>query len=241
MNKIILFLVEGKSDQRSLALTMHRLLSDVDFRIVRTDITSDYDTTKENVEEKIFEQISFFLAENPSIRITDISHVIQIADTDATFIDDDMVEFDSNHEDAYVENNKILTSDPIGIRERNKRKAEVLKALSAKRIISDKSRINNCSEDKIVKLKYRIYYMSCDLEHVLHNKTNCSKEEKIELSEDFRRLSARNIDCLRDIIFAPNIDNSTSYDESWKYIMGNNSIKRKSNFAYFYREFIDND
>ncbi len=235
MNKFLLFIVEGRTDERSLGLTLSRLLHHVKFRIVSTDITSDFESNADNIESKIIEQIGYFLAENPQFSFEDIMHVIHLVDTDGAFIDDSRIQTNNSCKDAIYTEDSIFIDDTNKIITRNHRKKDILNHLSKKDFIkgNDKNGIS-------VKLKYTVYYMSCNLEHVLHDKQNCSIEEKIELASSFERKCNDNIHLLRDILFSPSIDNSTNYLDSWEYIKNNNnSLKRKSNFSYFYRQFID--
>ena len=72
--------------------------------------------------------------------------------------------------------------------------------------------------------------MSCNLDHVLHNKRNSTTIEKIENSESF---SCVYDDPIKFIEFFNNeeINVNGDYVSTWNYIkMDNNSLKRHSNF-----------
>lgn len=81
---------------------------------------------------------------------------------------------------------------------------------------------------------YRVYYMSCNLEHVFHNIQNAPEDEKKKLS---RRLEDAFYDdpnefvkYMHDASFAA----EGTYEETWKYIKnGVNSLNRHSNFHLF--------
>lgn len=64
--KVVLFIVEGISDQTSLALILSKLIKseNVRFHILNGDITSDYQTTGVNAITKVNEQIKRFLNSN---------------------------------------------------------------------------------------------------------------------------------------------------------------------------------
>lgn len=236
--KIILFLVEGSTDKQSISLTLSRLLKDVnvEFHVIKTDITSDYKSTIDNIESLIFERVEFFLAERPHLTYDDICSVVQITDTDGTFIDDSAVAFDETCKEFVYDDEQIRHNNIDAVKARNIRKATILRHLSNK---SELEKINK-SSNKTIKINYRLYYMSCNLEHVLHNKRNVTQEQKETLAEEFEMRAGDNINLLRDIISSPGIYNSTSYEESWEYIQkGTNSLKRKSNFDYFFQEFVD--
>ena len=235
MNKIILFLVEGETDKTSLALTISRQLREVKFFVIRTDITSDYETNVDNIISLIFERVRFFLAENPQFDFSDIESIIQITDTDGTFISDDKVIYNESSEKIFYSSETILTNNVNETKDRNHRKSEILNKLYKLKYIEGKDK------GETVKIKYRIYYMSCNLEHVLHDLPNVvSKTEKERLAKQFRKETAVNKDKLRDIVFSPAIDSAGDYEESWSYIQkGENSLKRKSNFSKFFFEYID--
>lgn len=235
MNKIILFLVEGETDKTSLALTLSRQLREVKFFVIKTDITSDCGTTTGNIIDLIKQRVEFFLSENPQFDFSDIGSIIQITDTDGIFISNDKVILDVSCEKIFYSNETILTNNVNETKDRNHRKSEILNKLFKTEYIEFKHK------DKIIKIDYKIYYMSCNLEHVLHNLPNVSDEkEKEKLSKQFRKETAENKNKLRDIVFAPTIDSPGGYNESWDYIQrSENSLKRKSNFSKFFSEYID--
>lgn len=240
MKKIILFLVEGSTDKQSISLTLARLLKKVNvkFHIIKTDITSDLNSTVDNIEKLIFERIDFFLAENPHLTYDDISAVIQITDTDGTFINDSAIVFDSTCEDFTYNEVEIRTNNVEEAKSRNNKKSSILRYLCKK---SEIQKVDE-SERIVAIINYRLYYMSCNLDHVLHDKRNATQEQKEDLAADFEMKTGDNIHLLRDTISKPNVNNSTSFEESWEYIqMGTNSLKRKSNFEYFFQEFVDHN
>lgn len=240
MKKIILFLVEGSTDKQSISLTLARLLKKVNvkFHIIKTDITSDLNSTVDNIEKLIFERIDFFLAENPHLTYDDISAVIQITDTDGTFINDSAIVFDSTCEDFTYHEVEIRTNNVEEAKSRNNKKSSILRYLCKK---SEIQKVDE-SEKIVAKINYRLYYMSCNLDHVLHDKRNATQEQKENLAADFEMKTGDNIHLLRDTVSKPNVNNSTSFEESWEYIqMGTNSLKRKSNFEYFFQEFVDHN
>ncbi len=234
LNKFTLFLVEGETDEQSLAYAMSKEIDHFNFHIIRTDITSDELSTVDNIEDRIAQEIGFFFSEKNHLDPEDIDYIVQITDTDGTFVNGGFVVEDSNVENNQYYDDKIITKKAENITIRNDRKSSILKYLSSK------ERIKCNLKNKEYNLKYRIYYMSCNLEHVLHNERNLSQEQKEELSINFRKKVYNNHGLLREIIFHPSIFNSTSYKESWEYIQKeNNSLLRKCNFGYYFEEFVD--
>ena len=53
-NKILLFIVEGPSDEQSLAPALENLIRhNVKFKVMHSDITSDNASTVDNIEKRI--------------------------------------------------------------------------------------------------------------------------------------------------------------------------------------------
>lgn len=232
VNKVILFLVEGETDRKSLALAFAKLIGNrAQFFVIRTDITSDKDTTTNNIESLIVERVSHFLSEKSYLSCSDIKMVVQITDTDGTFVEGDKVCFDSDRDKIHYSDECMYTNKVEATIQRNQRKSENIKYL--------------CNLEKInvddVDIPYRVYFMSCNLEHVLHNLPNVeTQEEKETLATAFRKSVDKDTNKLRDILFAPGIDCSGEYEDSWGFIQrGLNSLKRKSNLSHFFTNYID--
>jgi len=81
---------------------------------------------------------------------------------DGAYIPKEAVVFDSNATKAKYERDKILTTNVKAIQERNIQKGGCLNRLS--------------TTPTVHKIPYHVYYMSCNLDHVLHDKRNLTKE-----------------------------------------------------------------
>ena len=86
--KVILFLVEGPTDEDALAVIFTKLVNDhdIEFDVLHTDITADENMTVKYIEERIDKEIQKYLLKNPFIVADDILKVIQIIDTDGALI-----------------------------------------------------------------------------------------------------------------------------------------------------------
>ena len=89
----------------------------------------------------------------------------------------------------------------------------------------------------ILDIPYKVYYFSCNLEHVLHNEQNLPQEEKGEFadvfSEKFYGKPQEFIDFICDKEFAV----EGSYVETWNFIkQDTHSLKRYTNFQLFFDE-----
>ena len=96
--KVILFLVEGPTDEDALAVIFTKLVNDhdIEFDVLHTDITADENMTVKYIEERIDKEIQKYLLKNLFIVADDILKVIQIIDTDGAFIPPSLVRQSEN-------------------------------------------------------------------------------------------------------------------------------------------------
>ena len=240
INKVVLLIVEGETDERTLGLALKRAYrkKDIRFFVCHSDMTTETGNTYTDVKNEIIACIRRFLSTVPFLKPHDIAAVVQLTDTDGVYIPEDCVIEGKNDQNVY-ELDHILAHVRQNILERNKQKSSILTSLSKRRTIT----YHECASDEELgdeaRYLYRIYYMSCNLEHVLHDKLNQTQEEKGLLADSFEKQCSQNPEHLEEILFHPAVHNSTSYEESWQYITkGSNSLKRKSNFGYFIDEFM---
>jgi hypothetical protein len=152
-------------------------------------------------------------------RNNDFLRIIHLTDTDGVFIPDDRVK----HKQSRSGSNILYFEDHMNAFnvektiERNHKKAQILSKLKQTKCIG--------------KIPYRIYYNSCNLEHVLYNTLrDVSDEKKEEMSDDFAEKYEDNMDDFLSFISDPSFAVPGSYSETWKYIEKNlNSLNRHTN------------
>lgn len=215
--KLIIFLVEGITEKISFGAIFSEIFrnKNIEFHIINGDITSDYSISYQNIKRKIKQQIKIFLGKE-HYKKSDIKQVNHIVDSDGTFIANNKIKKHSKDNTIYRKD-KILTQNIDYIKKRNERKSRILKKLY--------------KSNKIFGLPYKIYYLSCNLEHVLHNEANVNQKEKEkDMAENFEfKYSNKEEDFLK-FIRSKNIAVKRNYNKSWKYITKeNNSLKRNSN------------
>lgn len=174
-SKILLFIVEGLSDEISLAPALEKIItsSTVKFKIMRTDITSDFKSTVKNIENRIKSHgVMRFLQENPQFTVNDICGIIHIVDLDGAFVPDDVIVEGNTKDVQYFDNSIICKNRSLFIKSKNNKKDN----------LTHLSNISEISISKKTTIPYSIFYMSCNLDHVLHNKRNSTKTEKKENS-----------------------------------------------------------
>lgn len=219
--KVILFIVEGITEKNSLSLILSRLLPDkkIIFHIIMGDITSDKYTTIQNCINKLDDKIKTVINEY-KYKKTDILEVIHLADTDGTYIKNEFVKEHSTDNIIYKLDCMLTNRVDLTIA-RNQKKSNILNKLS--------------TTSKINTIPYFIYYFSCNLEHVLHNKQNLDDNLKSKYSEDFQDEYYENEAEFKNFIQNNDFSVKGDYRATWNFIKtDNNSLKRFSNFGLFF-------
>ena len=109
------------------------------------------------------------------------------------------------------------TSNVKGVIKRNESKGKILFKLR--------------KTPKIHGIPYKIYFNSCNLEHVLYGELrNFSDEEKEILSDDFADRFEGKVEEFIAFVSSPDIAVQGSYQQTWNYIQkDNHSLNRNSN------------
>lgn len=236
--QVILFIVEGPSDQAALERPIQKLLQDhgsnieATFLVAEQDVTSDIRNNPDNIVEKInrfyFEP---FFSQNEFYYPKDVIQVVQICDLDGTFIPDEYCRaYDETHtaEDGFVYDPPyIYGSTAENVIERNHRKAENIRFLLTQPTIKVKTKT----------IPYSVYFFSSNIDHYLHDKYNLTGREKIQLAEAFADKCDDDIDFfITRLCKHCQALHEMSLEESWNFVMGENnlqSIKRHTNFNVF--------
>ena len=235
--KLILIIVEGKSDEESLEYVLSKIVnsSKIKFVICHGDITSDYKTNARNVAKKISHIVEEFLESSKGLyTIEDIKLIVHIVDTDACSIDAcNIIESDTNE---YTET-KVKTTNKQNIVDRNRRKLAILKIISKLTYLSF-----NVKNDYLC-IPYTSYYMSCNLEHVLHNNSNIvTNKEKEYYSMVFSFKYLNKISDFVDFINSKNVGTELTFDKSWENILkSENALKRETNLNLFVNDYKNED
>ena len=227
--KFLIFIVEGPHDEDEIGAILDTprfadLAQKYDFRFIKTkgDITSD-DKVK-SVRGELTKYVIDFRRRGgpyPNIRLDDIQEVVQIVDLDGTFIPLDNIVKGEVMTYQYTDDS-IIAKDADKGRHRNKQKAERIRQL-----VFDTDKIDN--------IPYSIYFVSCDMEHVLFNIRKPDREQKNQLSEFFMEECKRNPQALDSSVFLPGVAAEGDYEESWIDIMqpSFDSLLRHTNLNVF--------
>ena len=159
--KVIAFIVEDPSDEAALGTIMkeHFSSNEVRFVVVHGDITLNDYVSHNNIVKKINAQI-----DRVKIRYRyhqdDFLKIIHITDADGVYISkSDIAEADIEKIQYYEDH--INAKNASEIAERNKRKGDILYKLR--------------KTGKVNGIPYRIYFNSCNLEHVLYGELKNQK------------------------------------------------------------------
>lgn len=215
--KVVVFIVEGPSDEAALGTIMKEYFSsnEVQFIVVHGDITLKDYVSDDSILKKINEQIEGIKSRYRYSQ-EDFIKVIHIVDMDGVYIPDmDIIEADVEKIQYYEDH--IDTKSTSIIVERNRRKGDILYKLR--------------KTGKVNGIPYRIYFNSCNLEHVLYGELkDYSDEEKQILSDDFAEKYEGKSDEFIEFISTSNVAVPCTYQNTWDYIeKDKNSLNRHTN------------
>lgn len=215
--KVILFIVEGVSDENALGSIMKKYFihSQVRFLVIHGDITTHDFVNMNEIIKKINKNIET-ISQRYRYNKEDINRIIHLVDMDGVCIPDSAVIFSENVGIQYNRDG-IRTKNVKSIQKRNHLKSQVLYKLRKTSNISD--------------IPYNIYYMSCNLEHVLfNNQMDFTDEDKMRISDQFAERFDNNMDEFIKFIMNQEIAVNGNYNETWKFIEKNmNSLNRYTN------------
>lgn len=217
--KIVFVIVEGPTDNDALGLVFEHFFKEkeVYVHIVHGDITTRAGINNANILKAVVEEIKGY-ASNTHLTSKDFQEIIHIVDMDGAFVDNTKVVEDITQEEFYYSETEIRTKDKQGIEKRNLQKRENLNKMTAK--------------NKIWNIPYSVYYMSCNLDHVLHNKLNSTDEEKEQDAFDFAKRFEDDMQGFLHFISASYFSVQGTYVDTWKFIKEEtHSLERHTNLG----------
>ena len=225
--KVILFLVEGVTDETILGLLLSKLMEEdkvVRFKIVGGDITTRNGTNAKNCINRVVDQIKEFLAQD-IYQKNDILEVVHLVDMDGAFIPDDHVVKATKQlpkgTHIYYTTDQIITDNVEGVLNRNHQKAEVLEKLSV-------------TKELYGKIPYQVYFFSCNVEHVFYDCQNALDQQKYEMAKQIEDQFVENPSEFIKFLNSGDIPVSDEYNESWNLLKREEeSLKRHSNFHLY--------
>jgi len=217
--KIILFIVEGITDQTCLGMALNSLLTSnsIKFAITYGDITTKAGASPATIVKSLGLVVVNFLS--GVFEPSDIQEVVHLVDTDGAFIPDAAVQ--SHGSSIYYDDDFIYTDNVRYILDRNANKKRILNKLITLPTV-------------LGVIPYKAYFFSCNLDHALHNRNNLSIEEKKQAANNFEDRYANDLPGFVSFINSSVFAVAGNYAESWAFIkLDTNSLKRFSNFHLY--------
>lgn len=222
--KVVIFIVEGSSDEAALGTIMKEYFAsnEVQFVVVHGDITLKDYVSADNIIKKIKGQIEAVKNKYP-YQWGDFIRIVHIVDMDGVYIPDEVVRAADVEAVRYFEDH-IEAKNVLEIRARNKRKGEILYKLR--------------TTGKIRGIPYQIYFNSCNLEHVLYGELkDFTNEEKEIRSDNFADLYEGRAEAFIEFISGLAVAVPGTYKDTWNYIEKNcNSLNRHSNMHLLFEQ-----
>nr|MBQ4453175.1 hypothetical protein [Clostridia bacterium] len=227
--KCILFVVEGKNDKTEIEAILHLprfaiLRDQYRFYVVpaNTDITTVSKKGKAKTAISALNAIVEEFRQKEHLKDEDIQEVVQVIDLDGCFIPEESI-IKGDFADFEYTDNSIITSNVDGAIGRNRKKCNGIYDLLEK--------------EKVGKTNYSIYYVSCNMDHLLFNSRYLSPSGKGIKAMEFACECDKNPDCIDDIIFKKGICAEGSYWDTWGFIQNDcESLQRHTNLNVFFSE-----
>ena len=221
--KVILYLVEGPTDEDALSPVLKKVLhrEEVRFHVVHGDMTSNWRISGANAVKTVYEHMELE-RKRYGFEKRDIIKVIHLVDIDGAFIPEDRVLKGRDRTLRYYDD-RIEAPDPERIIERNRRKSKILQRL--------------CTADAVGKVPYFVYYFSRNLEHVLHNnEEDLSDDKKIRYADSFADKYGLDQKGFQDFMSSGDFAVPGEFHETWNFIMQDlNSLHRHCNFHLLFQ------
>ena len=220
-----MILLEGPSDATALGTYFKDFfLNDkVVTKILYTDITSQHDVYPDAIKAKVGRHISNELR-RLKLNKSDLISVIHVVDLDGAFIPDTAIKLDETKDTFIYEDDGILYKDVNVVVNRNIQKKHNIETLY-------KNTSGICGG-----IMYHIYYMSCNLEHVLHNLRQVAAEDKEGLAYKFAAKYKEDLQGFLKYMKESEFSVCSNYLESWEFITeGLHSLQRYSNLGLCFK------
>lgn len=214
--KIVFVIVEGPSDEDALGVFFNRIYdkNSVYVHIIHGDLT----TMNGSIKNRIADAVRNYANSN-HLKKANFQEVIHIIDMDGAYIPDSAVVEDATAVNPIYNVTEIRTCDPAGIKKRNDQKRKNLDTISALSSVWGG-------------VPYQVYYMSCNLDHVLYNKLNCTDQEKEDNAYAFAKKYKDNVSGFVSFIVDSDFSVPGEYLDTWTFIkQDKRSLERYTNLG----------
>ncbi len=224
MKKVVIFIVEGQTDKRTLEKIFKKIYrnKNIHYEVTDGDITTNDKININNVENEIFNLINAYLKDQ-KLKVSDVWQIVHIFDMDGAYIPDDNIIEGSSSKFVYSTTN-ISCNNIEKVKERNSKKRTIMDYL--------------LKVSTIRNIPYKCYYLSSNLEHALYDKLNLSEEEKRDYADNFYDMFLD-----KEILFVEFLNKVVvngvpdSFPSSWRYIKEElHSLERHTNLNLYFKE-----
>lgn len=219
--KIVFVIVEGPSDEEALGLFFNRIFdkNTVHVHIVHGDLT----TMSGSIKNRIADAVRTY-ANSTHLKKANFREIIHIIDMDGAYIPDSAVVDDESASKPVYNITEIRTCDSDGIKERNEQKRKNINAISSLPSVWGG-------------VPYQAYYMSCNLDHVLYNRLNCTDQEKEDNAFAFAKKYKNDVQGFMTYLTDSEFAVPGSYLATWAFIKeGMHSLERYTNLGICLRQ-----
>lgn len=214
--KVVFVIVEGPSDDDALGVFFNRIYNknSVYVHIIHGDLT----TMNGSIKNRIADAVRNY-ANSTHLKKVNFQEVIHIVDMDGAYIPDSAVVEDATAVNPIYNVTEIRTCDPEGIKNRNDLKRKNLDIISTLPSVWGG-------------VPYQAYYMSCNLDHVLYNKLNCTDQEKEDNAFAFAKKYKDDVPSFVSFIADSDFSVSGDYLDTWAFIkQDKHSLERYTNLG----------
>ena len=225
--KIVFVIVEGPSDETALGAVLDRFYDGrfVYLHVMRRDITTEKGINPSNIVSTLGNIVKAYARDNHFQKLH-FQEVIHLVDMDGAYIPDENVVEDAEQEAPLYTPTEIRTANREGILRRNEQKRQNLDRL--------------CGLSEVWGMPYHVYFMSCNLDHVLYGKQNSTDKEKEDDSYAFAKAYRENPAGFVQYISGSAFSVTGGYRESWEFVKQDlHSLERYTNFGLCFRETED--
>ena len=222
--KIVFIIVEGISDETALGSVLSKIYDTnyVYLHVMHRDITTEKGVNASNIVAALGNTVRAYAKDN-HFKFADFQEIIHIVDMDGAYISDEYVIMDDTRKNPLYDLTEIRSANPKGIILRNKQKRENLDRI--------------CGLHKIWNLPYHVYFMSCNLDHVLYDKQNSTNTEKENDSYAFALKYKNNPFSFISFIANSEFSLTMDYELSWDFIKQHlHSLERHTNFGLCFKD-----
>lgn len=236
--KIVLFIVEGKTDKKYLyglkkELKKHYSNEEYLFDVINGDLLSDSDLIVP-IDDYIKLNVDTYLSDN-KCELSDLIEIIHIIDADGIYIDDKKCVKNIVRDKFFYSRTTIECKSKERIERRNRWKRETIET----RLKTTKEEFKSSDDKLIHSVNYSIYFVSTNMDDLFFGEQNFSEEEKNIHSLIIMELYKRNPSDYFKVFFDYRLGND--YYESWSLLKeNNNSLERNNNIIFLIKDKLGN-